>query len=121
MKRDIASFAGQAAEQPDDTQRAKRGGKRVLIHEILTLQILITAAIGALAIAGLYWGGQWVLQDNYDRWARQWTEELNELGAPLYLPGDDEVILRLESFVARYPGSQPRHSLMPVLPQFLRR
>ena len=103
MKRDITSFGGQVVEQPDDTQRVKRGGKRVLIHEILSLQILITAAIGALAIAGLYWGGQWVLQDNYDRWARQWTEELNELGAPLYLPRDDEVILRLESFVARYP------------------
>lgn len=80
-----------------------RGGKRVLIHEILTLQIVITAVIGALAIAGLYWGGQWVLQDNYSRWALQWTEELNELGAPLYLLHDDEVILRLESFIAKYP------------------
>jgi diguanylate cyclase (GGDEF)-like protein len=42
------------------------------------------------------------LQDNYNRWALQWTEELNELGAPLYLPNDDEVILRLESFVGKY-------------------
>ena len=81
----------------------KRKSKRVLIHEILTLQILITGAIGAFAIASLYWGGQWVLQDNYSRWALQWTEELNELGAPLFLPGDDEVVLRLESFVAKYP------------------
>ncbi|HEX2139459.1 MAG TPA: GGDEF domain-containing protein, partial [Woeseiaceae bacterium] len=83
--------------------RSPRGGKRVLIHEILTLQIMITAVIGALAIAGLYWGGQWVLQDNYSRWALQWTEELNELGAPLYLLNDEEVILRLESFIAKYP------------------
>ncbi|MFQ5982683.1 MAG: GGDEF domain-containing protein, partial [Woeseiaceae bacterium] len=75
----------------------------MLIHEILSLQLLLTAAIGGLAIAGLYWGGQWVLQDNYNRWALQWTEELNELGAPLYLPDDDEVILRLESFVNKYP------------------
>ncbi len=82
---------------------AARGGKRVLIHEILSLQIMITAVIGALAIAGLYWGGQWVLQDNYSRWALQWTEELNELGAPLYLLDDEEVILRLESFIAKYP------------------
>jgi len=79
------------------------GGRRILIHEILSLQILITATIGALAIAGLYWGGQWVLQDNYSRWALQWTEELNELGAPLYLRDDEEVVLRLESFIARYP------------------
>jgi diguanylate cyclase (GGDEF)-like protein len=80
-----------------------RNGKRVLINEILSLQLFITAIIGSLAIAGLYWGGQWVLQDNYSRWAMQWTEELNELGAPLYLPNDDEAILRLESFIGKYP------------------
>jgi hypothetical protein len=66
------------------TLRARiRPRKRVLIHEILSLQIIIIAFIGTLPIAGLYWGGQWVLQDNYSRWALQWTEELNELGAPL--------------------------------------
>ena len=82
---------------------ASRSGKRVLINEILSLQLIITAIIGTLAIAGLYWGGQWVLQDNYSRWALQWTEELNELGAPLYLPNDDEALLRLESFIDKYP------------------
>jgi len=86
------------------TLRPARGdGKRVLINEIMSLQITITVIIGTLAIAGLYWGGQWVLQDNYSRWAMQWTEELNELGAPLYLPNDDEAILRLESFIDKYP------------------
>ena len=84
----------------------KRKGQRVLIHEILTLQLVITAIIGALAIAGLYWGGQWVLQDNYSRWALQCTEDLNELGAPLYLPDDNEVLLRLESFIDKYPEIQ---------------
>ena len=85
----------------------KHHGQRLLIHEILTLQLVITAIIGALAIAGLYWGGQWVLQDNYSRWALQWTEDLNELGAPLYLPDDNEVLLRLESFIDKYPEIQP--------------
>ena len=84
-------------------RRPRRGGKRVLINEILSLQLIITAIIGTLAIAGLYWGGQWVLKDNYSRWALQWTEELNELGAPLYLPNDDEALLRLESFIDKYP------------------
>ena len=82
---------------------AAASGKRVLINEILSLQILITAVIGALAIAGLYWGGQWVLQKNYSRWALQWTEELNELGAPLYLPSDEGVERRLEQYIGRYP------------------
>lgn len=77
--------------------------KRVLVHEILSIQIFSAALIGALAIATLYWGGQWVLQDNYGRWALQWTEDLNELGSPLYLSDDGEALVRLESFVERYP------------------
>jgi diguanylate cyclase (GGDEF)-like protein len=81
-------------------------GKRVLVHEILSIQVFSAALIGALAIASLYWGGQWVLQDNYGRWALQWTEELNELGSPLFLADDDEALLRLESFVKRYPEIQ---------------
>jgi len=85
------------------SRQGSRRGKRSLVSEILSLQLVITALIGALSIAGLYWGGQWVLQANYSRWALQWTEDLNELGAPLYLEGDGEVVLRLESFVARYP------------------
>jgi diguanylate cyclase (GGDEF)-like protein len=77
--------------------------KRVLVNEILSIQVLSAALFGGLAIASLYWGGQWVLQDNYGRWALQWTEELNELGSPLYLSDDGEARIRLESFVERYP------------------
>ena len=77
--------------------------KRVLVHEILSIQILSATIVGVFAIAALYWGGQWVLQDNYSRWALQWTDELNELGSPLYLADDSEALLRLESFVDKYP------------------
>ncbi|MDH3305318.1 MAG: EAL domain-containing protein [Gammaproteobacteria bacterium] len=80
-----------------------KSGSRVLVHEILSLQVFSAALAGVLAIASLYWGGQWVLQDNYSRWALQWTQELNELGAPLFLADDSEALLRLESFVKRYP------------------
>lgn len=103
MNRRVATLVARLRGRKVIADADARGGKRVLINEILSLQIIITAVIGALAIAGLYWGGQWVLQDNYSRWALQWTEELNELGAPLYLRNDDEVILRLESFVDKYP------------------
>ena len=84
-------------------RRSTDGAKRVLVHEILSIQVLSAALFGGLAIASLYWGGQWVLQDNYGRWALQWTEELNELGSPLYLSDDGEARIRLESFVERYP------------------
>lgn len=85
------------------TRDRARHGDRVLVHEILWIQVLSASLAGALAIASLYWGGQWILQDNYGRWALQWTQELNELGAPLYLTDDGEARIRLESFVNRYP------------------
>ena len=81
----------------------RRPGQRVLVNEILSIQILSAAIVGAVAIVALYWGGQWVLKDNYGRWALQWTEELNELGSPLYLADDIEALIRLESFTERYP------------------
>ena len=80
-----------------------KAGNRVLVNEILSIQVISAALIGILAVASLYWGGQWVLQENYGRWALQWTEELNELGSPLFLTDDGEALLRLESFVQRYP------------------
>ena len=80
-----------------------KAGTRVLVNEILSIQVISAALIGLLAVASLYWGGQWVLQENYGRWALQWTEELNELGSPLFLTDDGEALLRLESFVNRYP------------------
>jgi diguanylate cyclase (GGDEF)-like protein len=82
--------------------RRAAGNKRALVHEILSIQVMSAALIGSLAIASLYWGGQWVLQDNYGRWALQWTEELNELAAPLYLADDSEARLRIDTFVDRY-------------------
>ena len=84
-------------------RRDKKRGGRVLVNEIMSIQVISAALIGALAVASLYWGGQWVLKDNYSRWALQWTEELNELGAPLYLADDGEALIRLESYVERYP------------------
>ncbi|NQV86446.1 MAG: EAL domain-containing protein [Woeseiaceae bacterium] len=77
--------------------------KRALVHEILSIQVLSAALVGALAIGGLYLGGQWILHDNYSRWALQWTEQLNAIGAPFYLVDDEEAHISLEDFVARYP------------------
>ncbi len=83
--------------------RKTTSDKRALVHEILSIQVLSAALVGSMAIGGLYWGGQWILQDNYSRWAQQWTEQLNELGSPLYLVDDHEARISLDSFVDRYP------------------
>jgi len=101
MNKRIATIRAWIMEQVERFRGAN--GKRVLVHEILSIQVFSAALFGGLAIASLYWGGQWVLQDNYGRWALQWTGELNELASPLYLADDDEALIRLESFVDRYP------------------
>jgi len=101
MKAAFATISGWVVDRFGRNRAA--AGKRVLVHEILSIQVLSAALFGGLAIASLYWGGQWVLQDNYGRWALQWTQELNELGSPLYLSDDGEALIRLESFVDRYP------------------
>ena len=103
MKARLAAIRERAAKLLRRRDQRPQGGKRALVHEILSMQVLSAAVVGGLAIIGLYWGGQWILQDNYSRWALQWTEQLNELGSPLYLADDNESRISLDNFVDRYP------------------
>ena len=103
MKTRLAAIRERVAKLLRRRDQRPQGGKRALVHEILSMQVLSAAVVGGLAIIGLYWGGQWILQDNYSRWALQWTEQLNELGSPLYLADDNESRISLNNFVDRYP------------------
>jgi len=103
VKERLLAIIGSVKSRFGDQTPSNKGGKRALVHEILSIQVVSAALVGFMAIGGLYWGGQWILQDNYSRWALQWTEQLNELGSPLYLLDDDEARLSLDSFVDRYP------------------
>lgn len=76
---------------------------RTLVSEILSLQMLLTALAGALAIAGLFWTSERLLLSNINRWALQWVDEIQELGAPLYVGDSDNALLNVERFVDRYP------------------
>lgn len=98
LKKKLVAFGKQ--DRPSDTDQS---GQRALVNEILSLQILLTGLIGGLAIAGLFWTSEWVLEDNLSKWAAQWTAELNELGAPLYFPDEEEAVLRVERFIQKYP------------------
>jgi diguanylate cyclase (GGDEF)-like protein len=80
-----------------------RPPRRSLITEVLTAQLAITTVIGVIALAGLAWTSGSVIRNNLTQWAGQWAAELNELGAPLYLPDEHEAVLSVERFVAKYP------------------
>ena len=103
MKERLLEIIGSVKSRLGGQKQNNKGAKRALVHEILSIQVLSAALVGIMAIGGLYWGGQWILQDNYSRWALQWTEQLNELGSPLYLMDDNEARLSLDNFVDRYP------------------
>ena len=103
MNTQLTAIRERAAKLFTRRDQRPQGGKRVLVHEILSMQVLSAAVVGGLAVISLYWGGQWILQDNYSRWALQWTEQLNELGSPLYLADESESRISLNSFVDRYP------------------
>jgi diguanylate cyclase (GGDEF)-like protein len=103
MKARIAAITSAAAGLFGGRKSDAKKTKRALVHEILSIQVISAALIGVLAIVSLYWGGQWVLRDNYSRWALQWTEQLNELGSPLYLTDNSESRISLDNFVNRYP------------------
>jgi diguanylate cyclase (GGDEF)-like protein len=77
--------------------------RRTLVAEILSLQVLLTACAGVFAIAGLYWSAHNLLVENVDRWALQWVDELEELGAPLYLDDPIYAFIDVERFANRYP------------------
>lgn len=103
MRSRLGIFFAHVAKRFSGLYSDTSSGKRALVHEILSIQVLSATLVGFLAIASLYWGGQWILQDNYSRWAMQWTDQLNELGSPLYLAENQEIRIGLDSFVARYP------------------
>jgi len=103
MKKRLAAIANAAAGMFSRRNPDAKTKKRALVHEILSIQVIGAAVVGVLAIVSLYWGGQWVLRDNYSRWALQWTEQLNDLGAPLYLTDNSQSRINLDDFVSRYP------------------
>ena len=78
-------------------------GGRTLVAELLSMQMILTACAGAFAIAGLYWSAYGLLIDNVERWAQQWVDELQELGAPLYLDDPVDAFIEVERFTNRYP------------------
>jgi diguanylate cyclase (GGDEF)-like protein len=43
-----------------------------------------------------------VIRNNLTHWAAQWAAELDELGAPFYLRNQDDAVLGVERFVAKY-------------------
>lgn len=88
--------------------RAGRSGepplpRRTLVGELLGAQLSFAVVVGLVAVASVWWIAGWVVRDNLSQWAEQWVEELDTLGAALYLSDDPDRYLRIERYVAKFP------------------
>ena len=63
--------------------------RRSLIGEILTQQLTVAVFVGVLAFAGLWIASSFVVRDQMRAWGAQWLDNLEEVGAPLYLSGNE--------------------------------
>ena len=60
MKTRIGQFFADIAKRFSGLYAESGSGKRALVHEILSIQVFSATLVGFLAIASLYWGGQWI-------------------------------------------------------------
>jgi len=75
--------------------------RRSLAGEILALQLVVAVIVGALAFGGLWWASSFVIRDQMQAWGAQWVDNLDDLGAPLYLSGDEKYA-EIDAYVDRF-------------------
>jgi diguanylate cyclase (GGDEF)-like protein len=98
--RRAARFAAASARRT--TQLAEACAQRSsLIGEILALQLVVAVVVGSVAFAGLWWASSLVVRDQMRDWGAQWLDNLDELGAPLYLSGDEKYA-SIDSYVDQF-------------------
>lgn len=88
------------------TGEPDRPPRRTLIREILVTQLGYAVVVGAVALLCLWFGSNWIAQDNMSDRAIKWVEDLDYLGARLYVEGDNERYLHIEGYVAKFPEIQ---------------
>ncbi|MCW9013245.1 MAG: EAL domain-containing protein [Gammaproteobacteria bacterium] len=80
-----------------------RRRSRSLVNRILGILMIWGVLVYALAIAGIWWGSNQVIEDNFSHQARDWVSKLDELGTPLYATEDARLFQSIEDHVSRFP------------------
>jgi diguanylate cyclase (GGDEF)-like protein len=73
------------------------------VTEVLTTQLAVTLAVGLAALIGFTVITNAVVEANLLRWASSWAEQLDELGAPLYVGDETAALVDVDRFIASYP------------------
>jgi diguanylate cyclase (GGDEF)-like protein len=94
------------SDRRDRRDRRRPLPRRSLVREILLTQLGYAVIVGATALLFLWLGSNWIARDNMADRAIKWAEDLDYLGAGLYLEGDTERYLRIEGYVSKFPEIQ---------------
>lgn len=73
-----------------------------LLAEILAAQLAVAIAIGFAALIGFTVITSTVVETNLLRWASTWADQLEELGAPLYVGDASAALVDMDRFIASY-------------------
>ena len=84
----------------NDGRRFRRPG---LVAEVLVVQLTVAIAVGLAALIGFAVITSAVVESNLLRWASSWADQLDELGAPLYVGDETTALVDLDRFIASYP------------------
>jgi diguanylate cyclase (GGDEF)-like protein len=74
-----------------------------LVAEVLLVQLAVAIAVGVASLIGFTVITSTVVEANLLRWASSWANQLDELGAPLYVGDKTAALVDLDRFIASYP------------------
>jgi diguanylate cyclase (GGDEF)-like protein len=78
--------------------------KRSLVGDIMMIHITYAIIVYLAAASSLWLMTDWIVENNLEKWAARWTQELNELGMPLY-EGDSKPsrFIHIEDYIEKFP------------------
>ena len=74
-----------------------------LVAEVLAVQLAVAMAVGLAALVGFAVITSAVVETNLLRWASSWANQLDELGAPLYVGDETAALVDIDRFISSYP------------------
>jgi len=84
--------------------RKTKTKKRSLVGDIMMIHIAYAIIVYLAAASSLWLMTDWIVENNLEKWAARWTQELNELGTPLY-EGDSKQnrFIHIEDYIEKFP------------------
>ncbi len=78
--------------------------KRSLVGDILLIHVVYAVIVYLAAASSLWLMTGWIVDNNLEKWGARWTQELNELGTPLY-DGDSKPdrFIHIEDYIEKFP------------------